>query len=250
MKKATTRAQARTILSVDVGGSHVKVMTDKGREKREFVSGPRLSARTMVKRVKDLTKDWSFDLVSVGYPGPVVRDRPTTQPHNLGSGWKGFDFAKAFGCPTRVVNDALMQALGGYDGGKMLFLGLGTGLGSAMIVDGTLLPMELGQLPYREDKTFEDFVGEAGLKRHGKKKWLQYVEDVVGRLVAALDPEYVVLGGGNADKLGSLPDKARLGSNANAFLGGFRLWNPKVAALTKSGRGTVENPGKRVRRTF
>jgi polyphosphate glucokinase len=232
MKKAITRVRARTILSVDVGGSHVKVMTDGKREKREFVSGASLSAGAMVKRVKELTKDWSYDVVSIGYPGPVVRDRPTTQPYNLGSGWKGFDFAKAFGCPTKVVNDALMQALGSYDGGKMLFLGLGTGLGSAMIVDGALVPMELGHLPYRKEKTFEDFVGEAGLKRHGKKKWTRFVDDVVGRLVAALEPEYVVLGGGNADKLGSLPDKARLGSNANAFLGGFRLWNPTAGVST------------------
>jgi polyphosphate glucokinase len=229
MTKATTRAQARTILSVDVGGSHVKMMTDRKREKREFDSGPGLTAKAMVTQVKQLTKDWSYDAVSIGYPGPVVRDQPTTQTYNLGSGWKGFDFEKAFGCPTKVVNDALMQALGGYDGGKMLFLGLGTGLGSAMIVDGVLVPMELGHLPYRKEKTFEDYVGEAGLKRHGKKKWARFVVDVVGRLAAALEPEYVVLGGGNADKLGSLPDKARLGNNANAFLGGFRLWNPTAS---------------------
>jgi polyphosphate glucokinase len=151
-------------------------------------------------------------------------DRPTTQPYNLGSGWKGFDFAKAFGHPTKVVNDALMQALGSYEGGKMLFLGLGTGLGSAMIVDGALVPMELGHLPYRKDKVFENFVGAAGLKRLGKKKWAVHVHDVVERLVAALEPEYVVLGGGNADKLGALPKKSRLGKNGNAFLGGFRLW--------------------------
>jgi polyphosphate glucokinase len=224
MKKTSTRGWPRAILSVDVGGSHVKVMTNKTRTKREFVSGPDLSARAMAKQVAELTKDWSYDVVSVGYPGPVVNDRPTTQPYNLGTGWKGFDFAKAFGRPTKVVNDALMQALGSYDGGKMLFLGLGTGLGSAMIVDGALVPMELGHLPYRKDKVFEDFVGEAGLKRHGKKKWARYVDDVVGRLVAALEPDYVVLGGGNADKLGALPKKSRLGKNANAFLGGFRLW--------------------------
>lgn len=225
MTKATTRAKARTILSIDVGGSHVKMMTDRKHEKREFASGPELSAKAMVRQVKELTEDWPYDVVSMGYPGPVVRNRPATQPYNLGSGWKGFDFAKAFGCPTKIVNDALMQALGGYDGGKMLFLGLGTGLGSAMIVDGALVPMELGHLPYRKGKTFEDYIGEAGLKRHGKTKWARFVDDVVARLVAALEPEYVVLGGGNADKLRSLPDKTRLGSNANAFLGGFRLWD-------------------------
>jgi polyphosphate glucokinase len=178
----------------------------------------------MVKKVAELTADWTYDVVTVGYPGPVVHDRPTTQPHNLGTGWKGFDFARAFGRPTKVVNDALMQALGSYEGGKMLFLGLGTGLGSSMIVDGVLVPMELGHLPYRKDKVFEDFVGAAGLKRHGKKKWASHVHDVVDRLVAALEPDYVVLGGGNADKLGALPNKSRLGKNGNAFLGGFRLW--------------------------
>lgn len=224
MKKKSTRGQQRAILSVDVGGSHVKMMTDKSRIKLEFESGPNLSAKAMVKKVAELTENWPYDVVSVGYPGPVVHDRPTTQPYNLGPGWKGFDFAKAFGRPTKVVNDALMQALGGYEGGKMLFLGLGTGLGSAMIVDGALVPMELGHLPYRKDKVFEDFVGAAGLKRHGKKKWAAHVHDVVERLVAALEPDYVILGGGNADKLSTLPKKSRLGKNGNAFLGGFRLW--------------------------
>src|SRR6478752_1083911 len=221
-----------TILSIDVGGSNVKVMTNKNRIKRVFVSGPKLTAKSMVGQVKEITKDWSYDLVSVGYPGPVVRDRPAAEPHNLGKGWKGFDFGRAFGCPAKVVNDALMQALGDYENGKMLFLGLGTGLGSAMIVDGALVPMELAHLPYRKDKTFEDFVGAAGLKRHGKKKWTRYVEDVVDRLVAALEPDYVVIGGGNADKLGTLPKKSRIGKNGNAFLGGFRLWED--AALSES----------------
>jgi polyphosphate glucokinase len=215
---------SRTILSIDVGGSHIKLMTNTKRIKREFVSGPDLTARSMVEKVKQVTKDWTYDLVSVGYPGPVVRDRPSVEPHNLGRGWKGFDFSRAFNRPARVVNDALMQALGGYKGGKMLFLGLGTGLGSAMIVDGALVPMELAHLPYRKEKSFEDFVGAAGLKRHGKKRWTRYVDDVVERLVAALEPDYVILGGGNAGKLGTLPDKTRLGRNENAFLGGFRLW--------------------------
>jgi polyphosphate glucokinase len=221
-----------TILSIDVGGSNVKVMTNKNRIRREFVSGPKLTAKSMVAQIKEITKDWSYDVISVGYPGPVVRDRPAAEPHNLGKGWKGFDFGRAFGCPAKVVNDALMQALGDYENGKMLFLGLGTGLGSAMIVDGALVPMELAHLPYRKDKTFEDFVGAAGLKRHGKKKWTRYVEDVVDRLVAALEPDYVVIGGGNADKLGTLPKKSRIGKNGNAFLGGFRLWED--AALSDS----------------
>jgi polyphosphate glucokinase len=224
-KVGKKRAQRQTIMTVDIGGSHVKVMTNVGRTKREFASGPRLTARSMVKKVKDLTKDWSFAVVSIGYPGPVVRNRPLAEPYNLGRGWAGFDFEKAFGRPTKVVNDALMQALGSYEGGKMLFLGLGTGLGSAMIVDGVLEPMELGHLPYKKGRSFEDFVGAAGLKRHGKRKWKRYVADVVKRLSAALEPDYVVLGGGNADKLGTLPPKSRLGNNGDAFEGGFKLWS-------------------------
>jgi polyphosphate glucokinase len=245
MRKMTTHDRPRVILSVDVGGSHVKMMTNKSRTKRELVSGPDLSAKAMVKQVVELTKDWSYDVVSVGYPGPVVHDRPTTQPYNLGSGWKGFDFAKAFGRPTKVVNDALMQAVGSYEGGKMLFLGLGTGLGSAMIVNGALLPMELGHLPYRKDKVFEDFVGAAGLKRHGKKKWAAHVHDVVDRLVAALEPDYVVIGGGNSDKLSTLPEKSRRGKNGNAFRGGFRLWpiTGDTAGVRKS-RRTGERPSE------
>ena len=224
-------SSSRKILSIDVGGSHVKVMTNTKRIKREFESGPDLTAKSMAEKVKQLTKDWTYDVVSVGYPGPVRCDRPSVEPHNLGTGWKGYDFSRAFDRPTRVVNDALMQALGDYKSGKMLFLGLGTGLGSAMIVDGALVPMELAHLPYRKEKTFEDFVGAAGLKRHGKKKWARYVDDVVERLVAALEPDYVVLGGGNADKLGTLPAKAHLGKNENAFLGGFRLWDPNARPL-------------------
>jgi polyphosphate glucokinase len=230
---------SRTILSIDVGGTHIKLMTSTQRIKREFASGPNITARSMVAKVREITKDWKFDVISIGYPGPVVRDRPTTQPYNLGRGWKSFDFGRAFKRPTKVVNDALMQALGSYKGGKMLFLGLGTGLGSAMIVDGALVPMELGHLPYRK-QTFEDYVGAAGLKRHGKKKWERYVDDVVQELVAALVPDYVVIGGGNAGKLEKLPAKARLGRNANAFLGGFRLWEQTpVKRLKKRSRSNV-----------
>jgi polyphosphate glucokinase len=216
----------RTILVIDVGGSHVKFMTDADRVRRKFDSGPEITPREMVRKVRALTKDWSYDSISIGYPGPVLRNRPTTEPHNLGKGWKGFDFEKAFGRPTKLVNDAVMQALGSYRGGKMLFLGLGTGLGSAMIVDGTLVPMELAHLPYR-DKTFEDYVGERGFERYGRKKWRRSVEDMIARLVAALEPEYVVLGGGNAEKLEDLPPNVRLGDNDNAFEGGFRLWKPE-----------------------
>ena len=225
---AGKRTSRQTILAVDVGGTHVKVMTSKGRTRREFASGLHLSAKEMVKAIKALTEDWSYDLVSVGYPGPVVHNRPLAEPHNLGKGWVGFDFRKAFGRPTKVVNDALMQALGSYRGGRMLFLGLGTGLGSAMIVDGVLEPMELGHLPYRKSETFEDCVGAKGLERFGKKKWRREVADVVKHFVAALEPDYVVLGGGNAEKLGHLPPKARLGDNANAFKGGFKLWDARA----------------------
>lgn len=223
-KKAKKRAARRTVLAIDIGGTHVKVMTDRARVKREFESGPTLSAREMVRKVKALTADWSYDVISVGYPGPVVHDRPLREPYNLGPGWAGFNFQRAFGRPTKVVNDALMQAIGSYQGGRMLFLGLGTGLGSAMIVDGVFEPMELGHLPYRKGKTFEDDVGAAGLKRHGRKKWRKYVDDVIARLFAALEPDYVVLGGGNAEKVDHPPRKVRFGDNANAFEGGFRMW--------------------------
>jgi polyphosphate glucokinase len=182
----------------------------------------------MVRKVKALTKDWSYDVVSIGYPGPVVNNRPLSEPHNLGLGWAGFNFEKAFGRPTRVVNDALMQAIGSYQGGRMLFLGLGTGLGSAMIVDGILEPMELAHLPYRSGKTFEQCVGAAALKRVGRKKWQRVVDDVLKRLLAALEPDYVMVGGGNADKIDKLPRKVRLGANTNAFEGGFRLWKKGV----------------------
>src|SRR5581483_8373392 len=209
----TTKRSPRIVLTIDIGGSNVKVMTSKERVRRAFASGPRLSAKAMASKVKQLTRDWSYDVISVGYPGPVVHNRPVTEPRNLGKGWVGFNFQKAFRRPTQVVNDALMQALGSYQGGRMLFLGLGTGLGSAMIANGVLEPMELAHLPYRNGRTFEDYVGEAGLKRRGKKKWRHSVADVVDRLIAALEPDYVVLGGGNADQLASLPEKVVLGDN-------------------------------------
>ena len=192
-----------------------------------------MTAAKMVAGVQQAAADWAFQAVSVGYPGPVLRGRAVSDPVNLGRGWVGFDFAAAFGRPIKVVNDAAMQALGSYEGGKMLFLGLGTGLGSAMIADGVMEPMELAHLPYRK-ATFEDYVGIRGLERLGKKKWRRVVADVVGRLCAALEPDYVVLGGGNVKKLKELPPKCRAGDNANAFLGGFRLWEhadqPPLAA--------------------
>jgi len=222
MKKAV--GKKRVILAIDIGGSHVKVMTNQKQIKRECVSGSRLSPKAMVATVKSFTKDWSFNAVSIGYPGTVVHNRILTEPHNLGKGWVGFSFQKAFKYPTIVVNDALMQAVGSYKGGRMLFLGLGTGLGSAMIVDGILEPMELAHLPYRKGKTYEHFVGEAGLKRNGKAHWRRQVKDVIKQLIAALEPDYVVLGGGNADKVGRLPKHVFLGGNENAFKGGFLLW--------------------------
>jgi polyphosphate glucokinase len=212
------------ILVVDVGGSHVKTRLSTVGEERRFESGPTLTARQMADGVKELTRDWSFDRVSIGIPAPVRDGSPVAEPVNLGSGWVGFDFESSFGVPTKVVNDAAMQALGSYDGGKMLFLGLGTGLGSTLVVDGILVPMELGHLPFRK-ATFEDYVGARGRKRLGKKKWQQAVLETVARLSAALEPDYLVIGGGDARKLSELPPGARLGENDNAFLGGFRLWD-------------------------
>ena len=211
------------ILVIDVGGTHVKILASGEKVKREIDSGPTLTARQMVSRIKKLADGWEYDLVSIGYPGPVVHDRPMAEPHNLGKGWMGFNFAAAFKLPTKVINDAAMQALGSYEKGRMLFLGLGTGLGSTLIIDGIVEPMELGHLPYKK-ATYEDYVGERGLERLGKKTWRKHVFDVVGRLAAALEPDDVVLGGGNAKILKELPPGCRLGDNANAFKGGFLMW--------------------------
>ena len=214
------------VLVVDVGGTHVKVLASGQSESRRFDSGPALVPKRMVLGAQKIAHGWSYDVVSIGYPGPVVRNRPVAEPHNLGSGWVDFNFEAAFGHPVRLINDAAMQALGSYKGGKMLFLGLGTGLGSTLIVDGIVEPMELGHLPYKEH-TYEDYVGQRGLDRWGKHKWQRHVADVVARLIAALEPEDVVLGGGNVKYLEKLPPGCRPGDNANAFLGGFRLWeNP------------------------
>jgi polyphosphate glucokinase len=216
---------ATKVLVIDVGGTHVKILATGQPSARQFTSGPTLTATQMAQGVKALAADWKYDVVAVGYPGPVLRDRPVAEPHNLGQGWVSFDYAQAFGCPVKIINDAAMQALGAYRGGKMLFLGLGTGLGSAMVVDGIVEAMELGHLPYRK-KTYEDYVGLRGLEKFGKKKWRKFVDDVVERLVAALEPEDVVIGGGNAALLKQLPAGARRGANADAFVGGFRLWKP------------------------
>ena len=213
----------KRVLVIDVGGTSVKILASGQSEIRSFVSGSTLTPPRMVSDVKKLAADWRFDVVSIGYPGPVLQGRPTAEPINLGHGWVGFDFAAAFDRPVKLINDAAMQAIGSYQGGKMLFLGLGTGLGSSLIVDGALEPMELGHLPYRKG-TYESYVGRAGLERDGKKKWRRRVADVVERLAAALQPDETVLGGGNVKKLAALPPRCRAGHNSNAFRGGFRLW--------------------------
>ena len=211
------------VLVVDIGGSHVKIVATGQHEPRKFVSGPTLTPRQMVAGVKKLSRGWKYDVISMGYPGLVVHGRPVAEPHNMGRGWVHFDYRAAFGRPVRIINDAAMQALGSYKGGRMLFLGLGTGLGSALIADGVIAPMELGHLPYKKG-TYEDYVGQRGLEKRGKKKWRRHVADVVTGLIAALEPQDVVLGGGNVRKLKELPTGCRAGDNANAFVGGFRLW--------------------------
>jgi predicted NBD/HSP70 family sugar kinase len=211
------------VLVVDVGGTNVKMLVTGQDEPRKFASGSTMTPKQMVAGVKKLTADWKYDVVSIGYPGPAKRSRPVAEPHNLGSGWVGFDFEGAFGRPVRVINDAAMQALGSYQGGLLLFLGLGTGLGSALIDQGVVVPMEFAHFPYR-NATFEDYLGLRGLERFGKKKWRRYVESAVASLNSALNPDDIVLGGGNAKLLKELPPGCRAGNNANAFLGGFRLW--------------------------
>jgi polyphosphate glucokinase len=208
---------------IDVGGTHVKILVTGQKEHREFDSGPTMTPAEMVAGVNRAADGWTYDVVAMGYPGPVLRGKPVADPHNLGKGWVGFDFEAAFQKPVKVINDAALQALGSYHGGRMLFLGLGTGLGSALIVDGILEPMELGHLPYKK-RTFEDYVGLRGLKRFGKKRWRKHVADVVATLSAAVQAEEVVLGGGNVKRLKELPPHCREGNNDNAFLGGFRLW--------------------------
>jgi polyphosphate glucokinase len=215
------------ILVVDVGGTHIKILATGQKTPLKLDSGPKMTARKMCAWIRGAARDWPHDVVSIGYPGPVVHGRPVREPYNLAKGWVGFDFKQALGCPVRIINDAAMQALGSYQGGRMLFLGLGTGLGSAMIVDGVVEPMELAHLPYKHGKTYEDYLGMRGLEHLGKKKWRRSVACVVAELRAAMNADYVVLGGGNAKKVKTLPAKTRMGKNANAFLGGYRLWTEK-----------------------
>jgi polyphosphate glucokinase len=218
-------AKERVVLVVDVGGSHVKALASNESERRRFKSGPSLTAEQMVAGVLETVDGWSWDVASVGIPTPVRGGKVVAEPVNLGEGWVGFNFEAALGKPTKVINDATMQAVGSYEGGRMLFLGLGTGLGSTMITDGVIEPLELGHLPFRK-KTFEDYVSEHALEKSGKKKWTEAVFETVQQLTAAMEPDYVVLGGGGADELDELPPGCRLGDNQNAFLGGFRLWDP------------------------
>jgi predicted NBD/HSP70 family sugar kinase len=213
------------ILVIDVGGSHVKLLATGRRTPIKVPSGPKLTPRQMVDEVLEATDGWKFDAITIGYPGPVVRGKITLEPVNLGQGWTRFNYARALGRPVRMINDAAMQALGSYAGRTMLFLGLGTGLGSCLVVDGTVVPLEVQHLPFRNDQTYEDVIGEAGLRRSGKRRWRRNVEEIVELLMAATNADYTVLGGGNVRFMDTLPANTRRGDNANAFRGGFRLWD-------------------------
>lgn len=225
---AATRNAAVKVLVIDVGGSHVKCLATGQLRRRRFASGPDLTAGEMVARVLKLCGDWHFDVIALGYPGVVHDGAPLREPHNLGHGWVGFDFQSAFGRPVKILNDAAMQALGSYQSGKMLFLGLGTGLGSALIVDGHMVAMELGHLRRSKKHDYEDILGKRGFKRLGKKKWRRKVCAVVDGFSAALLPDEIVVGGGQADRLKKLPPRTRRTDNAAAFAGGFRLWDEKT----------------------
>ncbi len=249
--KPIQKAAPLTVLVIDVGGSHVKCLAAGQPRRRKFSSGSRLTPQQMVRGVLEITADWTFDAVAIGYPGVVRHGVPVREPHHLAPGWVGFDFEAAFARPVRIINDAAMQALGSYQGGKMLFLGLGTGLGSALIVDDLAMAMELGHLPRRKGRTYEDLLGKKGFKRLGKKKWRRKVRAVVRGFSAALLPDEIVVGGGQAERLKKLPARTRRGDNADAFLGGFRLWGAAMPASSSStahadpGRDEkAHNPGK------
>lgn len=218
-------SEPQKILAIDIGGSGVKVKVNTGDEVRRVESGPTMDPDKMVADVKELTHDWAFDVIAMGYPGPIQHGKITRDPHNLAPGWVQYDFAEAFGKPVKLINDAAMQAVGSYEGGRMLFLGLGTGLGSVLIVDGVVAPLELAHMPYKRGHTFEEYVGNAAFEELGKKKWRNEVAQVISILAAALLPDYVVLGGGNAKRLKEMPVYCRLGNNKHAFTGGFRLWS-------------------------
>jgi polyphosphate glucokinase len=235
------------VLVIDIGGTHVKILATGQGTPRKFSSGVNMTPSQMVAGVKQLVGTWKYDAVSIGYPGPIAQNKPVAEPHNLAPGWVGFDFQAAFGRPVKLINDAAMQALGSYKNGKMLFLGLGTGLGSALVVDGVVQPMELGHLPYKKG-TYESYVGLQALEEQGKKKWRRHVKDVVECLVTALEPDDVVLGGGNVKKLEDMPPHCRAGDNADAFSGGFRLWgepedpqpSPRLRSVSANGKRRKE----------
>ena len=234
------------ILAVDLGGTHVKILLHGASAERVAPTGPKMTPAKLVRTVRTLARGWRYDVISLGFPGVVLHGRPVMEPHNLGRGWVGFQYSRAFGCPVRIVNDATMQAIGSYEGGRMLFLGLGTGLGSTLIVDGVVESTELAHLPYKKGRTYEDYVGERGLKRLGQKKWRRAVADVCERFGTAFEIDYIVLGGGNARRLKKLPMNVRLGSNANAFTGGFRIW---LDAHWTASTATSQHEPTRKRRT-
>ena len=216
------------VLVIDIGGTNVKVLATGQNERRRFPSGPKMTPQRMVAGVKKLVADWKYDVVSIGYPGRVRHNRPVADPRNLGKGWTRFNFRAAFKRPVKIINDAAMQAVGSYRNGTMLFLGLGTGVGSALIAEGAIVPMEVGHLPYKKGN-YEDYLGARGLERLGKKKWRRHIETCVARLISAFELDDVVIGGGNAKKLLKLPNGCRAGANANAFVGGFRMWEEPAA---------------------
>jgi polyphosphate glucokinase len=228
---ADRKRTPRRILVIDVGGTHVKFRVSARGLIQKFVSGPAMTPSLMTRQLRQLTANRSYDAVSMGYPGVVFRGRIAAEPHNLGGGWVGFDFARALDAPVRIVNDAAMQAIGSYEGGRMLFLGLGTGLGVTLIIDGVVEPTELGHIPYRNGLTYEDYLGERGRKQRGTKRWRKSVKEIVEHLQAALEVDYVVIGGGNAVRLKGLPRRARLGDNRDAFTGGLRLWRARGGRL-------------------
>lgn len=233
------------VLAIDVGGTSVKILATGQKEPRKFPSGPDLDPKSMVQQVKKLAEGWDYDAVSIGIPAPFLRGHMILNPHNLGPGWTAFDFRAAFGCPVKLMNDAAMQALGSYKKGKMMFLGFGTGLGAAFVIDGVAESRELAHLPYKK-RTYEDYVGRKALQKLGKKKWRKNVEIIVTRLIETLKPDDVVIGGGNAKKLKKLPKGCRLGDNANAFIGGFRLWNKaKILGTQNSEEGSKSRAKKR-----
>ena len=236
---------AHRVLAVDVGGSHIKLLVSGARTPRKADSGPQLTPRQLVRIVQELTQDWQYDVISMGYPGVVWHNQPIAEPVNLGPGWVKFDYARAFGRPVRILNDAAMQAIGSYAGGRMLFLGLGTGLGTALILDGVVEATELAHLPYKKGRSYEEYLGKRGLHRLGRRKWEHAVHDVTERLTAAFNVQYVVIGGGNCEKLHKLPKGARLGDNADAFKGAFRLWREEGWAQPT---GPAQGAKRRVKR--